>query len=65
MGSISIITITLLHKKVLALMKPSTFMMSSSTSVAIAGRGTMDAAMASTSFSKVYLLTPELKTQRC
>ena len=34
-------------------MKPSTSMMSSPTSVAIAGRGTMDAAMANTSFSKV------------
>ena len=62
---LSIITITLLHKKELATMKPSTSMMSSPTSVAIAGRGTMDEAMANTSFSKVCLLTPKLKTQCC
>ena len=62
---LSIITITLLHKKELATMKPSTSMMSSPTSVAIAGRGTMDEAMANTSFSKVCLWTPKLKTQCC
>jgi len=62
---LSIITITLLHKKELATMKPSTSMMSSPTSVAAAARGTMDAVMANTSFSKVCLLTPKLKTQCC
>ena len=62
---LSIITITLLHKKELATMKPSTSMMSSPTSVATAARGTMDAVMANTSFSKVCLLTPKLKTQCC
>ena len=46
-------------------MKPSTSMMSSPTSVAAAARGTMDAVMANTSFSKVCLLTPKLKTQCC
>lgn len=48
-------------------MEPSTSMMSSPTLVmwAIVGRDTMDAAMACTSFSKVYLLTPKVKTQCC
>jgi len=46
-------------------MEPSTSIMSSPTLVAIAGRDIMDAAMACTSFSKIYLLTPKLKTQCC
>ena len=65
MGSISIITITLLHKKELCIDETLNFMMLSPKLVAIPGRGTMCAVMASTSFSKLYLLTPKLKTQRC
>ena len=65
MGSISIITITLLHKKELCIDETLNFMMLSPKLVAIPGRGTIYAVMASTSFSKVYLLTPKLKTQRC